>query len=392
MKVLVITNLFPNRWEPNRATFNYQQIIELSCLCNLTVIAPISWLVKVGRFKKQRGFSSYALQGGEINAYYPTYFYTPKFMRCIYGIFYFISIFFRASLEILKNRPNVILGTWAYPDGFAAIIIGKLFSIPVVIKVHGTDIHSVSKGCRQRITSWTLRKANKIISVSQNLSVLMQEKFSAKQEKIVVIRNGVDIDKFHPMDKATALLKLGLDNNDVKNIVFIGNLKPEKNPLILLKAYSQLAPNVRKKIKLHFIGDGPIRTELEVLINQENLGDHVVLYGSVTHTNIPIWLNAADVLVLPSLNEGMPNVVLEALACNTPVVASNVGGIPEVIDDGVTGFLFESKNINQLSKCLSDALHHNWDKEKFKDRSKNNTWRNTAEHLMQNLSMAKSDN
>ncbi len=371
--------------ESNRATFNYQQILELSRLCKIFVIAPISWLTKIKKVFSERNINIFSIKGSEISVYYPTYFYTPKVMRCMYGFFYFISIFFCASFLIYKERPNILLGTWAYPDGFATILLGKVFRLPVVVKVHGSDIHSVRGGCRKFMTSWALNSASKIISVSHDLSNTMQIEFRVNKDNIVVIQNGVNPDIFYPICIKDAKINLGLKYFGEKNIVYIGNLKPEKNPLALLQAFSLFMKETDLNIKLHFVGDGPLRTDLQREIIQHDLGECVVLHGAVEHKNIPLWLNAADILVLPSFNEGMPNVVLEALACSTPVVASNVGGVPEVIEEEVTGLLFRPDDIDELKEKIGEALHKRWDIKMFESSKKNRSWKNTAEMLLNSL-------
>jgi glycosyltransferase involved in cell wall biosynthesis len=381
VKVLVITNLFPNRCEPNRATFNFQQISELSQICELEVIAPISWLVKLNNLFKYKKYFHYSLDESGVKAYHPCYFYVPGFFRCFQGIFYFLSIFLRSVRCILNARPNVVLGTWAYPDGFAVILLGRIFNLPVVIKVHGTDVHSVETRCKRNLTGWVLRRADRIVSVSDSLANIMQQEFNVSRENIVKIQNGIDKEKFYPVAKEQALLSLGIPVADAKNIIFIGNLKSEKRPFDLLKAFNGVIKDQSQKVCLHFIGDGPLRTSLLQQIEADRLDDVVIVHGAINHEDIPVWLNAADLLVLPSINEGMPNVVLEALSCHTPVVASNVGGIPEIVDEGLTGYLFEPKNVKQLKEKIIKALNKQWLDDEFSQVTKDNTWSHTAKKL-----------
>jgi len=250
----------------------------------------------------------------------------------------------------------------------------------VVIKVHGSDIHDVDTKCRKLLTSWALRKSNIVLSVSEDLAEKMHSDFSVPLDKIEVVRNGIDKDKFFPIAKKSANKILGQLDPDTFNILFVGNLKPEKCPHVLLEAFSELTKKKRKikKITLHFVGGGPLEVMLKENISKLGVQEAVVFHGVISHDQIPLFINAVDVLVLPSLREGMPNVVLESLACGTPVVASSVGGIPEVLANGETGFLAAPGDAKDLMCKLENAIDMDWDKNVVSESSGNCSWKDTA--------------
>lgn len=353
MKVLVLTNLYPNKNDSNWGIFNFQQFSHLSKQCELIFVVPISWVLLLRWGKKGKG--NLALDG-QTNVYHPTYYYTPKIFRCLYGLFYFLSSLPQAYSLIKREEPNVILGTWAYPDGFSAVLLGKLFNLPVYIKVHGTDIHSVKGICARKMTSWTLNSCKKVISVSSSLSNIMKNEFGVQADKISVIPNGINKSMFYKIDRDDAIKKLSIDRTHERNILFVGHLRPGKNVALLIEAFAKLVANNTADVALHIVGTGAIFDELKEYINTNSLQEHVFMHGGVPHALIPIWLNYTDVLVLPSMNEGMPNVVLEALSCGTPVVASDIEATREIIDVGINGYLFDLQNLDDFVNKLKLGL------------------------------------
>jgi len=353
MKVLLITNLYPNKYEPNCGIFNYQQFESFSKIAEFVAVIPISWISL--RSWNVGSEENLALRD-ESKIHHTRYYYTPKIFRCFYGIFYFISILPSVSKVIKKHKPNLIIGTYAFPDGFAAVLIGKIYKLPVFIKVHGSDIHSVRGICRKKLTSWVLRSCKKVISVSNSLSNTMQNEFSLSKENVCVIPNGIFKEKFSPMSRADAINKIGINDKNVKNIVFVGNLKPVKNVMYLMNAFNALCQNSSELIGLHILGEGEVRKEIESYIEEFNLKERVCLHGRVLHENVPLWMNFADIFVLPSKNEGMPNVVLEALSCGTPVVASRIEATQDLINDGINGYLFDLNDLGDFVNKLKLGL------------------------------------
>jgi glycosyltransferase involved in cell wall biosynthesis len=338
MKVLLITNLYPNKADPNWGIFNYQQFEALSEFCNVIKIVPIT-LRKLREWKKVVN-GNLSLDGNE-SVYHPILFLLPK-MRKMHGLLYYLSIWLRAKQLINRHKPDVIIGTWAYPDGYAAIKLGKKLGIPVYIKVHGSDIHSVMGDSNRKLTAEVLRSCEKVISVSNSLAATMQKEFGIDKEKIHVIPNGIFKDKFLPMRRINAIEKINLVDAHEKNIVFVGNLKPIKNIMML--------------VGLHLLGSGVMFEEIQTYITKHDLSKNVFLHGKVEHEKIPLWMNYADVFVLPSKKEGMPNVVLEALSCGTPVIASDIEATREIIVDGVNGYLFDLKSLGDFVSKLKLGL------------------------------------
>lgn len=172
-------------------------------------------------------------------------------------------------------------------------------------------------------------------------------------EKLMVFRNGVDIDRFVPENKLVSRNRLGLKGApDRKILLSVGNLVELKGHNIAIQALAELDTS----FQLLIVGTGPERQNLQDLANQLGLADRVLFAGRIENTELKWWYSAADVLVLCSSREGWPNVLLEAMACGTPVVATRVGGVQEIVANPVAGRLMDQRSPEALVDALRALL------------------------------------
>lgn len=380
MKILVITNLFPNKLEPERATYNRQQIYMLSKFCEIKVLAPIAWYPFKNIFDRNIKVSHIPdreiIDGIEV--FHPKYFMIPKIARSLYGIMFFLSISVPVFRIYKGFRFDVIFATWAYPDSFAGVLISKLLRIPIITKVHGTDINEYANyWLRRMMIQFTLNNSDRVISVSKALKNKMIE-IGVKSEKIRVIYNGVDSDIFRPLDKTQVRKELGI-NSDNNVILFVGNLKSVKGLDYLIDALSQI-PTLNN-IRLVIIGEGELKKHLELKIKSYNIQNHIYMLGIKPHSEIAQWMNVSDLLCLPSLSEGVPNVILESLSCGIPVVASNVGGIPEILVSADYGIMVQPGDSKKLCQAIQDCLRKKWNRELIRAYSSKFSWQNNVKEL-----------
>jgi glycosyltransferase involved in cell wall biosynthesis len=330
MRILAITNLYPNPLQPHRGTFNRQQFRALARRHKMEVISPIAWTDEWSA--RRRGAAPLpadrrVFRDG-LSVYHPRYFYTPGVLRNWYGHFMRCSVerTFRRALD--EFRPDVVLAAWAYPDGWSAVELGRRARLPVVVKVHGSDILTLAQTPgRYGRTVEAMRRADAVIAVSQDLADKVVE-MGADRGNVSVIYDGIEPGLFCPGPRADARARLGIGGNDPM-ILFVGNLVPVKGVGVLVEACAKLAREGRR-LGCFLIGQGPLRPAFEAQIARAGLGGVVTLVGPVEHARLPDWFRAADVFVLPSYSEGVPCVLLEAAGCRTPYVASRVGGIPEI--------------------------------------------------------------
>ena len=393
MRVLVITNLFPNKFEPERATYNRQQISMLSKLCHLKVVAPVSWF-PLKRFFEKNTVSSQIPKKETIDGietFHPRYFTIPKVGRSLYGFLFFLSVLIPVLRIYNTFKFDIIFATWAYPDSFAAVLLSKLLNKPIITKVHGTDINEYTRyWLRRKMISFTLDNSGRVISVSKALRDKIAE-IGVEPEKIRVVYNGIDNEIFKPLNKASTRRELGIAM-DKKVILFVGNLKPVKGLIYLIEAFSGIAKGALPNAILIIIGEGELRRELENETKKLMIQNRVYMSGSKPHHEIPKWINACDLFCLPSLSEGMPNVILEALACGVPVVASSVGGIPEILTSTDYGFMVEPEKSEELREALLECLSKSWNREAIREYSSRFSWRNSAEMIYQEITAILSEN
>lgn len=365
MKILVISNLFPSEDEPNRGVFIFQQIVELSVRNELEVFCPVAW----HPLKRISGSHSETWKG--IKVHYIRYFYIPKIFRFIHGYSLYWALVKAYNKGILREHPDIIYGLWIYPDCYAAALMGKKLQIPLVVSARGTDINVMAKKWPiSHFVKKALQLSVAVISVSEDLKNKMVC-LGTPVKKIEVVRNGINASIFYPREQNYCRGLLDWDNREYQ-VLYVGALRKIKGILDLIETMKKLRyEKSSKKIRLQIVGDGELKEHITSQIDQNGLSGIVSLYGAVNHSDIPIYLNAADILVLPSYNEGCPNIIIEAMNCDVSIVASNVGGIPELIGTYEKGYLVESGNPEKLKDTILYALDEINSKQNSNKRSLN---------------------
>lgn len=357
MRILALTNLYPSPIQPHRASFNRHQFRLLAQQHAVRVIAPTLWLDEWNIQRKQglRMPPGRQVQNDGLRVDHPRYWYTPKFMRGLYGHFFRESVRPAFRRAVAEFAPDIVFAPWAYPDGWAATELARSHGLPAVIQVHGSDLRQLDQFAgRLRGTRNALRQADGVIAVSTDLAQRAVE-LGAAAGSVRVIIDGVDKNVFHPGDRAAARQKLGMAQGQ-RHLLFVGNLVPVKGLDVLLQACARL-PAADSDWHLHLVGDGSERRSLARLAESLGIANRVSFHGSIAHHGLPDWFRAADLLVLPSRSEGVPNVLLEASACHTPYVASAVGGIPEIAPMGASR-LVAPEQVEALSDALLECLAH----------------------------------
>jgi glycosyltransferase involved in cell wall biosynthesis len=194
-----------------------------------------------------------------------------------------------------------------------------------------------------------------------------------------VIYNGVDRGIYRPQSRVDCRERLGI-NRDAPTVVFVGNLKPVKGLDNLITAVSLLRGR-GSDVRLHLVGRGPLEAGLRRKTTESGLERIVRFEGERSPGEVARWMNAADVLCLPSVSEGVPNVLLEAMSCGTPVVASRVGGVPEIVESKKCGFLLDPGDPEALAVVLEKALEVRWARDEIRRHTARFTWEKNAELL-----------
>jgi len=382
MKVLTFTTLYPNNIWPNHGIFIKERMAHFSRLdgCQLKVVAPVPYFpdIKLGwRWGYSRVASREKIDGLEV--FHPRYFMIPKIGMSLYGLKMFLSV-----LPVVKKIQrtfgfDIIDAHYVYPDGFAAVLLGKYFRKRIVVSARGSDVHLYSRlPIIQRLLRFTLQNSDRIISVCRALKDLIIP-LGIPEEKISVVPNGVDTKAFFSVPREDARKKVKLHAKHV--ILSIGRLTPNKGFDLLIKALRNLNPEVcQRDLYFAIVGEGGYRKELERLIASLGLNKYVGLVGEIPHRELYNWYSAADIFCLASEDEGWPNVVLESLACGTPVVATPVGGIPEIIRSNGIGLLTK-RSEQDIAETISIALKKPWDRHEIAQYARQQTWDKVAQSV-----------
>jgi glycosyltransferase involved in cell wall biosynthesis len=374
-RVVAISNLFSYHWDPTRGVFNQQQFDGLAKRLSLTVLVAVSWtdaLRKLPAFA--RAFR--APSGRDYPVHYFVSLHLPGIGRSLSAALYCLSLLGQRLITIIRARPNCLIGSFCYPDGVATSALGKMLRIPVVLKVHGTDVNVYTSTALRR---WQIRVAcnwaNRVVCVSKALADRLIE-IGVQPQRVTVIYNGVDQGKLVRHDRATARVALNIERS-ASLLLFVGNLQYSKGAGDLLEAFAQLRVR-RPQALLIYVGDGANRAELESRVVQLQLTGAVRFMGKLPHSKLGQWYAASDLSCLPSHAEGVPNVILESMACGRAVVATRVGGIPEVLPD-FAGQLVAAHDTAALANALDQSLARDWDSQRIAAHAAGFTWeRNIA--------------
>lgn len=390
MDLIVISAMFPKKYSPHSGTFVYEQVKALRRLIKgrITVIVPVPWSPRLLWFRKK--WKEYGKTEREdvvdnIKIYYKRHIVVPCYIFFPFqGLSMYLSVKSLVKKLIKSNKRMTIMHTHTIlPSGLAGVLLAKKFKIPHICTIHGSDINIYPFYSKLSflLTKYTLKKCDYIVAVSNKI----KEKILSIEEgvkSISVIHNGADSRHFFPMPKETAKQRLGINENR-KIILFIGNLHPVKGVNYLIEAFNLLVRDYKENnVILFLIGDGNEREKLTSLARSLRIEEKVFFWGRKPHSEIPLWLNIADIFVLPSISEGFPTIIPETLMCGVPVVASDVGGISEIIINGETGILCRPGDVGSIKNGIKILMDDESLRKKIiiacKEKSKTFTWNNNA--------------
>jgi glycosyltransferase involved in cell wall biosynthesis len=279
--------------------------------------------------------------------------------------------------HVRSFAPDLIFSIFLYPDGYAAARIGKVLSVPVVAMSIGSDLNNIGDRISGMLTRTAVREADFVVTKSEDLrrkAVLM----GASPERTRTVLNGCDLSAFVVRDRSEARHTLQIDPHS-EVIVYIGRMDVKKGLRELVEAAASMCQQ-RPNLHVYLIGEGPDRPLIESAIRANNATSYTHAIPACSFADVAVWMAAADLVTLPSYMEGCPNVVLEALACGRPVVATNVGGIPEIMSDAC-GRLVPPRDPAELARALASVLDTTWDAQAISAHW-SRSWSTVAAELM----------
>ena len=378
IRTLLFSTLFPSSARPHHGTFvetRLRKLLESNTVA-ARVVAPVPWFPSRNpRFGEYAQFAATPLAETRhgIDIEHPRYLLPPKIGMTAAPLL--LALGARAKIRDLVNTGfdfDLIDAHYYYPDGVAAVLLGKWFKKPVVITSRGSDLNVLADfhWPRQWIR-WAWTRAARSVFVSGALSEKMAG-IVGDGRKSIVIRNGVDLQDFPFCDREESKARLGLDSG--RWLLFAGRLTRPKGVYEALQTVAALPEEYR----LAYVGEGVEADGLARAAQDAGIAHRVLIAGARPQKELATWYSAASVLILPSRSEGVPNVILEALACGTPVVATAVGGIPEVMTSKEAGMLVNSFDVAELVAAVEAVVRSGHDRRSVRKFAQQFSWSETT--------------
>ncbi|MGZ5927283.1 MAG: glycosyltransferase family 4 protein [Rhizomicrobium sp.] len=377
MRVLVFSTLYPNQAQPNHGVFVENRLRHTLAQGGIeaTVLAPVPWFPfrhpRFGRYATYAAVPRLETRHG-LEIHHPRYPVIPKIGSRFTPVF-----LYRAAKRVLDRMAkqgapkfDLIDAHYFYPDGVAAARLARELDIPLLITGRGTDLTLIPQSPPERAQiQWAGKQASALITVCEDLRHRLVELGEAPS-RVVTLRNGVDLARFSPGDRDAARKRLGLDGF---TLLSVGSLIPRKGHELIIAALADL-PDTR----LLIAGSGPMRAELERVAEEKGVASRVRFLGEIAHDALTDAYRAADIFVLASSREGWANVLLEAMACGTPVVATNVNGTPEVVQDPKLGALVQERSAPALARAIKQLRALSPDRRAVRTYAEQFSWDDTA--------------
>jgi teichuronic acid biosynthesis glycosyltransferase TuaC len=386
LRILTFSTLYPSGNRPGHGIFVETRLRELLKRGDVKarVVAPVPWFPSThprwGSYARMAAVPARETLHG-IDVLHPRYALLPKVGMTSAPLS--MALGARASVARLLAEGfdfDLIDAHYFYPDGVAAALLARWFGKPFIVTARGTDLNLIPQyALPRRMMQWAAAQASALVGVSQALAEVLRG-WGVTPHKLHVIRNGVDLDRFTPLDRLAARASLGL-RPDGPLLLSVGNLVELKGHALLIEAVQALRDE-SPALRLVIAGEGPERPRLEAMIAGYGLGERVKLLGAVPNAQLCAWYSAADLFLLPSSREGLPNALLEALACGTPALASAVGGIPEVLGGASeAGEMLAERSAAAITATLRRWLAREADRGAVRRIAQGHSWQHSITQL-----------
>ncbi len=398
-RVVVFSSLFPHPGQPNAGVFIRERMFRVGKQLPLVVVAPVPWFPFQGLLRRWKPHfrppaPRHERQDG-FDVYHPRFFCIPGLFKWMDGLFMAMGSF--ATLQRLHREFgfNLIDAHFGYPDGRAATLLSRWLvgRIPVTITLRGTEVPHARSWSRRPFLKQALKDATRLFAVSSSLKQQAMA-LGVPADKVRVVGNGVDTDKFFPADRAAARQRLGLPER-AKVLITVGGLVERKGFHRVLEVMPGL---LGQQPDLHYLivggpcAEGDWSERLRQQAQDLGLDERVHFLGAMPSEELRGPLSAADVFVLATRNEGWANVLLEAMACGLPVVATDVGGNVEVVSKPELGRIVPFGEPQALRDALAEALGKNWDREAIIAHARANSWEQRVAVLIEEFTRLVNEN
>lgn len=377
--VVVLSSLFPSARQPGAGLFIRERMFRVGRRLPLAVVAPAPWFPLQGLLRWLRpgfraGAPAYERQQG-IDVWYPRFFSVPGMFKRLDGWAMALGTWPRMRRLQRQGRLDLIDAHFGYPDGFAATLLGRWLKVPVTITLRGTEVRHARDPALSGQVRTALTRATRVFAVSESLRQVALG-LGVPPDKVLVVGNGVDLEKFSPLPRDEARRRLRLPV-EAPVLVTVGALVERKGfhrVIELLPALRERFPGLTYLVVGGASPEGDWTERLREQARALGLGGAVRFLGPMPPQDLRVPLSAADVFVLATRNEGWANVLLEAMGCGLPVVATDVGGNAEVVSSPALGRIVPFDHAATLQAAIEDALVHPWDRAAIRAQAERNTW------------------
>jgi len=369
LRVLVFTSVFPNPKQPLHGTFVFERIRHLADLADVEVLVPVPW------YRTLRPDVAGATAANRLAVTHVRFWYPPKVLHFARGALMAMSAARNVRRLHRKFDFDLIDAHFAYPDGFAAVLLGRWLHRPVCITLRGTEIPQSRTRIGRWLCDWAINRADRVIAVAEILAERARQA-GATRDRIKTIPNGVDGARFQPIDRGTARRGLAIPEQGCL-LVAVGHFSPRKGFQHVIRSLPRVIESV-PDLRLAIVGGkGAERdnsTDLQASVRACNLSDRVLFVGAQPPDRVALWLSAADLFVHASNFEGCPNVIMEAMACGRPVVATKVGDVAGMVPPFAGILLDDPEDDVSLAHAILAALGRNWDERGIRDYVAMRSW------------------
>jgi len=388
MHVVLLGSAFPGHPEAGVDRVHVRRALSLAARVPVVVVVPTPWAPSAlagpsGRWARYAAAPKRAEIDG-VRLLFPRYLQVPR-MGPWAGVA--MALGAMSTVEALRRerRCDVLFAQAVLPEGLAAVLLGRRCGVPVACLGRGTDVHGLPRASATTrwLAGWTLRRAAAVGVVAEALRRTLDGMGTGAA--CTVLPNGVDLERFAPGSTRGARRALGVAE-DARLVLYVGRFADGKGLDTLLEAFGTVRAALPEAL-LALVGSGPLHVRLERRILADGIARSVRLPGEAPHEAIPRWMQAADVVVLPSEAEGMPNVVREALACGRPVVATAVGDVPRLVTADA-GRLVPPSDPAALADAIANVLARPWDPARIRAHVSDMTWERNAEATARFLAAA----
>jgi teichuronic acid biosynthesis glycosyltransferase TuaC len=377
-RLLVLSSLFPSDALPGAGIFIRERMFRVARHRPLVVVAPQPWFPGQSLIRRFRPHFRPAAKRHEtmqgVEVFRPRFFSVPGALKSLDGVFMALGAFSTVRRLVRERDVNVLDVHFGYPDGHAGRLLARWLSLPMVLTLRGKEARQATTALRRPLAS-AVRSADRVITVSSALRDVAVE-LGADPARVQTIGNGIDLAKFRPIPRNDARRALGIPQ-EARVLVTVGTLVERKGFNRVIEVMPRLLETMPD---LHYLvvggagAEGDDSQQFRAQVSSLGLEKRVHFVGPVSPEQLHVPLSAANVFVLATRYEGWANVLLEAMACGLPVVATDVGGNPQVVSHAGLGRIVPFGDADALAGALQEALHTDWNRRVIRGHAEANSW------------------